>query len=289
VSNQLVAIVGATASGKSDLAMQVAREHHGEIICADSRTIYKGLDIGTAKPSASDRAEIPHHLIDIVTPDQRYSAVEFKIAAQAAIVDICGRGKLPILVGGTGLYVDAVLYDFEFPAGGNPRQRQTLEASTTAELQSQVDQLEMNLNQSDYSNRPRLIRAIETAGQPRTKKPLRPNTLVVGLDIDLAKLRHRIDLRIKNMVDQGLVEEVRNTYKIYSPDSTGLRAPAYRSFRDYIEGRISINTAADRLKLADTQLAKRQITWFKRSPDIHWFNNSNEAKSAIDRFTAKAV
>lgn len=280
VTQPFVAIVGETASGKSALAMKLAQEFYGEIICADSRTIYKGMDVGTAKPSAADRSLISHHILDVITPDQRFSAADFKAQAEAAIADILTRGKLPIMVGGTGLYVDAVLYDFAFRAAANPAERQKLEKLSVEELQQALSVKGIPLPNNPQNPR-HLIRALETGGRPSVRQTLRGNTLVLGLKIDRELLEKRIEKRIDDMVTTGLLEEIESLAQKYGWDAPGLQAPGYRAFRPYFAGEIDLAAAKKQFAQNDKQLAKRQRTWFKRNQDIQWVSDYEQAKMLV--------
>lgn len=282
----LVVIVGQTASGKSALALDLARRFDGEIIAADSRTVYRGMDIGTAKPSLEDRKSIRHHLIDVVDLTTSFSAAEFKRLANAAIADIAGRGKLPILVGGTGLYVDAVIYDFQFRAPANPDLRKELEGLSVDELQTRLLEKGVPLPVNDRNPR-HLIRALETDGRVDGHGPLRPNTLVIGLRLDASLLRERIAKRIDAMVAQGLVGEVKRLAKWYGWDAPALQAPAYKAFRPFIEGAITLEAAKQQFARHDWQYARRQKTWFKRNGDIVWVGGAEEARMLVASFLNK--
>lgn len=276
----LVAIVGETASGKSALAMRLAEVFDGEIICADSRTVYKGMDIGTAKPTAADRSLIPHHVLDVVTPDQRFSAADFKEQAEAAMADVHARGKLPIMVGGTGLYVDAVLYDFTFRESGDPEERARLEKLSVEELQQALAEKGVPLPNNPQNPR-HLVRALETGGQPSHRQSLRGNTLVLGVKIDREILEHRIEKRVDDMITTGFIEEVRKIATQYGWDAPGLQAPGYRAFRPYLVGECDLETAKQAFIRNDMQLAKRQRTWFKRNTDIQWVSDFEHAKQLV--------
>ncbi len=276
----LVVVVGETASGKSAMAIELAHEFNGEIICADSRTVYTGMDIGTAKPSAADRSLIPHHILDVITPDQRFSAADFKAQAEAAIADILARGKLPIMVGGTGLYVDAVLYDFAFRAPANPAERQKLEKLSVDELQQALAAKGIPLPNNPQNPR-HLIRALETGGQQSDRQTLRGSTLVLGLKIDRELLEKRIEKRIDDMVTTGLLEEIESLAQKYGWDAPGLQAPGYRAFRPYFAGDIDLVTAKKQFAQNDKQLAKRQRTWFKRNADIQWISTVEQANERV--------
>jgi tRNA dimethylallyltransferase len=283
----LIVIVGETASGKSALALDLAQQFNGEIIAADSRTVYRGMDIGTAKPDPEDQALVPHHLIDVVTPGQRFTVSDFKTAAIRAIADITGRGRVPFLVGGTGLYVDAVVYDFSF-RGGTPEmaQREKLLQLSVGELQSLLAEKHIKLPENERNPR-HLIRALETGGAAGERQPLRPQTLLIGLNIDRGELRQKITDRVDSMVDQGFIEEVKAIAGAYGWEAAALRAPGYRTFRQYIEGTITLPEAKELFVRADLQLAKRQRTWFKRNKSIHWLNKKQEAVDLITTFLNK--
>lgn len=274
----LIVIVGPTASGKSSIAMELARKYGGEIICADSRTIYKGMDIGTAKPSAADTAEVPHRLLDILTPDTAFSASEFKRRADIWIDDIAIRNRVPMLVGGTGLYVDSVIFDFAFLPPGSQEERELLEGLSVVELQKKL--ADRGIPLPENSKNPRhLIRAIETNGQVAVKKGLRDNTLVIGIDRSKDELTRTITQRTNAMVTAGLEEEVKLLAKMYGWDSPGLNAVGYREWRDHDSHDVA------KLIIQNTlRYAKRQRTWFKRNPHIKWVKNVVEADMLVQKF-----
>lgn len=248
---KLIVIVGETASGKSALGIELAKKFNGEVICADSRTVYKTMDIGTAKPSAEEQKAVPHHLLDVVGPDQPFTVAGFKHLANEAIQDITRRGRLPIMVGGSGLYVDAVLFDYGFS-----------DVKATRDPEN-----------------PRHI----SKDEPRSRQDLRPNTLLIGLTLPRDVLQKRIELRVENMLQAGFIDEVKRIQQKY-PDSKALQAPGYKVFRDYIKGTITLEEAKTLFVRNDMNLAKRQRTWFKRNRDIHWLNNSKGAVALITTF-----
>jgi tRNA dimethylallyltransferase len=211
----LVVIVGPTASGKSALSMRAARKIGGEIIAADSRTIYKGMDVGTAKPTVEDQRSVRHHLLDVVEPGERFTAADFQVQARAAMEDIWRRGRIPIMVGGTGLYVDSVLYDYQFGKDADPQLRQKLAEMTEEELYNHCVEHNIELP-SDVKNKRRLIRAIELQGVNRKRNDtLRPSTLVVGISTSREILQKRITLRANAMFDSGVVEEASSLARKY--------------------------------------------------------------------------
>lgn len=279
----LVAIVGQTASGKTALALELAERFGGEIICADSRTVYRGMDIGTAKPTTSERAKIAHHCIDLVNPDETFSVAQFKTAAQAAMDDIHKRGKLPIMVGGTGLYIDAVLFDYEFGNEPDYGLRAELSEMTIDELQKIIEDHGYTMPENNRNKR-YLIRTIERHGERGNHKALRPNTLVIGLTVDTDTLKKRIAQRVDNMLSNGFVDEYKRLRKKYAPGSPGLLAPGYKAFANYIEGDDNIDEAKAVFVKNDYHLAKRQRTWFKRNPSVQWVDDQSKAVDIVTTF-----
>lgn len=265
----LVVIVGPTASGKSATAMQIAREFEGEIICSDSRTIYKDLDIGTAKPSASDQAEVPHWGLDIATPGDVFTAADFKEYAQNAIADIRSRGRLPILVGGTGLYVDGVIFDYEFQET-DPKLRSELEELTVAELQEYCANNNVGLPEN-AKNRRHLIRAIElkSVSAKRLSSPI-DNSIIVGIATDREILRARIRDRAKELFDNGMLEEALLAGEKYGWRNEAMTGNIYKLAHQYVTGELAKDELHEKFITSDWRLAKRQITWLKRNKYITW-------------------
>lgn len=283
----LIVIVGQTASGKSAMALELAGRFNGEIVAADSRTVYKGMDIGTAKPTTDERSIVPHHLIDVVTPNNSFTAADFKHLAIEAITDIGQRGKVPILVGGTGLYIDSLLFDFTFRGPANPLRRQALERCSIEELQELLQQEGLPFPSNERNPR-HLIRAIE-AGSHRVsaKKPLRPRTLIIGVAIAPEVLQAQIEVRVERMLLAGLEQEVRHLVRDYGWGVTPLQTIGYQEFLPYLEGRMVIEEVRQALILHTRQYAKRQKTWFKRNPAIHWISKTEEAVDLVTTFLNK--
>lgn len=257
IDNPLIVIVGPTASGKTALGIQLAKKLNGEIICADSRTVYKGLDIGTAKPSKQEQQEVPHHLLDVVDLDEYFSARDFKELANKAIDDILARGKLPILIGGTGLYIDSVIFNYSFAAKA---------------LTSKRDPIN-----------PRHLAKDVLVG----RSELRPGTVVIGLEVDREQLRKRISARVNKMFDSGLIEEAIRIADRFDWDARPLQAPGYKAVRKIIENGSSRDEAKNEFIKSDMYLAKRQMTWFKRNKSIQWINDPSKAVEIVTTFLNK--
>lgn len=268
----LLVIAGETASGKSALALELAEKFNGELICADSWTVRREVNIGTAKPTAEEQARVPHHLLDVVGPDEDFTAAVFKRLANRAIADIGGRGKLPIMVGGTGLYIDGVLYDYNFLPEGDRQAREALNNQSNAELLEQIEAAGLPLGDVDIRNKRRLIRLLETGGAEQTKGELRANTLIIGLQPQRELLKERIILRVDHMLASGLEAEVKALKDKYGWDCEALKGIGYQEWRDYFEGSQSLGQTCERIISGTVGLAKRQRTWFKRNKSIHWIS-----------------
>jgi tRNA dimethylallyltransferase len=282
----LVVILGETASGKSALGLGLAQQYNGEIIAADSRTVYKAMDIGTAKPSLTDQQLVPHHLLDVVTPADSFTAAEFKERAQAAIKDIAARGRVPFLVGGTGLYIDALIYDFSFRVVGDSEVRQQLDKLSVDELRARLDEKHISFPDEDRNPR-HLVRALETEGAVSSRKSLRPRTLLIGIHMDRSKLEDRIRGRIDAMVQAGLIDELKRLGQQYGWGIPALQTPGYRAFHNFILGRCSLDDAKEAFVHNDMHLAKRQRTWFRRNESIHWVSSREEAVDLVTTFLNK--
>ena len=284
LSKLLLVIVGETASGKTALAIELAQRFNGEIVCADSRTLYKGMDIAMAKPTPEEQAKVKHHLINISTPDNPITAADFKRLATGAIDDITERGKLPIMVGGTGLYIDAVLYDYQFIDTPDKTFRNSLATKELSELQGMLAERGLPLPEN-LKNKRHLIRALEIDGAVKTKAELRPNTLVLGLQLDRELLKQRITARINKMFAEGVLQEAASLRSHYPTDIDPLKTPGYKALWRLLDNEITEVEAKAEFALADLHLAKRQRTWFKRNKSIHWLNNRDNVAEAVDLIT----
>jgi tRNA dimethylallyltransferase len=280
---ELLVIVGPTASGKSDLALKIAKDCNGEIIAADSWTVYRGFDIGTSKPTITQQKAVKHHLIDVREASDGFNAPLFKELALIAIDDIQKRGKLPILAGGTGLYIDSVIYNFGFLPDVPREARAKLDALTIEDLLRLAQLQGIDLVDIDTRNKRRIIRAIEAKGQKPTKAGLRPGTLMLGIKVDNDGLRQKIVTRTDLMFKAGLEQEVKALAAQYGWDTEPMKGIGYREWREYFQGTQTLEETRQRIISATMGLAKRQRTWFKRNPDIQWFDSIDAAAGYASR------
>lgn len=272
----LIVITGPTASGKSGLAMELAEKFGGEIVCADSRTIYKGMDIGTAKPTQEERERVPHHLLDVVEPGEKYTVVDFQHQAYQAIRDIRGRGKIPFLVGGTGLYIDSVVLKYTFAKDlnvlGQRNNPATLMRKTTGELQEMIkkQQLEMPNN---LKNKRHLISTL-TRGDKKATRAARPDdaTIVVSITTPKEILYERIRQRATDMFSSGVIEEAKKLGEKYGWESEAMTGNIYPIMRSFIEGRRTEREAMEDFIASDRQLVKKQLTWLRRHDFVRWLS-----------------
>lgn len=266
----LVVIVGPTASGKTDAAIALAEKYDGEIICADSRTIYKGMDIGTAKPSLEEQARVPHWGLDLVQPGERFTAADFKRYAVEKIDEIRARGKVPFLVGGTGLYVDAVVLDYQFGPPADPAIRAEFEEKSLEELHKYC--LENNITLPENSKNKRyVIRAIEQSTNATTSEssPI-DNTIIVGIATDNKVLRQRMVERASTMLEEGVLDETDRLVEQFGWEGEAMTGNVYRIIRRYHQHELTKQEMLQKFATADWHLAKRQLTWLRRRDFIHW-------------------
>jgi tRNA dimethylallyltransferase len=298
VASPLVAIVGPTASGKSALALRLARERGGELVSCDSLQVYRGLDVGSAKATREERAEIEHHLLDVADPGEVFSAADYARLARAALDGVRERGRLPIVAGGTGLYLRALLVGlFEGPPRDEALRRR-LEGLANRfgdprlhRLLGRVDPVAAaRINPRD---RVRVVRALEVyraTGRPLSDQqqegalPLRGyRTLVIGLDPGRAALRAAIEARTREMIAQGLIDEVRGLLsRGTDPRARPLQAIGYRQALSVLQGEMTLRDAEGAIVTATLRFAKRQMTWFRHQADVRWFTHAGEAKEAVE-------
>ena len=285
---KLVIIQGPTASGKSELAVRLAERFSGEIINADSMQVYRGMDIGTAKPSPEMQNRIPHHLLDVVDPDQPFSAADFRREAERAILDIHSRGKKVFVVGGTGLYIKALTKGLVDSPGGDEKLRAELNvaarASGNQELYDRLVRVDpVTAGRLHPNDLVRIIRALEVyemTGRPASEIRERHgfgdsenfSCLKLGIDAERTELYRKIDERVDWMMLHGLTEEVRGLLAAgYSPRLKSMRSLGYRHICSYFGGEFSLEEAKELIKRDTRRYAKRQMTWFRRDDEINWF------------------
>lgn len=289
----LVAVLGATATGKSALAMALAGELGGEIVNADALQVYRGFDIGTAKPSAEEQARVRHHLIDVLGPRQRFSAGEFARLARQAIEGIRRRGRRPLLVGGSGLYLRALLEGISPVPPGNPRVRRELRRrleleglpALMAELERVDPETASRLAAGDTQRVLRALEVAEVSGVPLSRwirrQPFGERRLAavkVGLTLPRAILYDRIAARVAQMMDRGWLEEVRGLLERgLQPDFPAFQAIGYRQLVRHLRGKETLQDALDDIIRQTRRFAKRQETWFRREPDVTWFEAEETA------------
>ncbi len=294
--NRLVAIVGPTATGKSRLALRLAQTFDGEIVSADSRQVYRYMDIGTAKPSRQELSLIPHHLVDIVNPDEDFSLAQYQQLAYRTIDDIQQRNKLALLVGGSGLYVWAVLEGWGIPQippdqeFRHSLQEKVAEGGAEELYQELVKTDPVAARRIDRHNVRRLIRALEVSRgaetpfsqlQHKTAPPF--NTLIIGLTIDRAELYRRIDLRVDKMIEEGLVEEVRKLvnmgYDFHLPAMSGI---GYKQIGTFLKGELTLPAAIQQVKFETHRFVRHQYNWFRLGDNrIQWFDIQGEVEPEI--------
>lgn len=282
----LIVIAGPTASGKSSLALELAQKWGGEIICADSRTVYRDMDIGTAKPSKAEQKAVPHWLLDIVTPGSRFTVADFQRLALEAIDDIRGRGKIPFLVGGTGLYIDAIVLSFVFGPDVDYKERQRLEGLSIDELLSLHSEQQIGLPEN-IKNKRYLVRNIEK-NNTSTSRRIRPdsNTKVFAISIQDDALKARIHDRIQVMFENNIVYETQQLLQKYIYGSEAMTGNVYKIVEQLIEGKITQDEAERLCETRDWQLARRQKTWLRRHDYVLW-GSSAETKASIESILRK--
>lgn len=283
---KIIAVVGPTAVGKTTLGIELAKRFNGEIISGDSQQVYRHLDIGTAKATLEEQAEAPHHLIDVREVDEAYSAYDFVKEASAAIEDITSRGKLPIIVGGTGLYLQSLLEGYHLGGQVNQEEvlayRQELEQLADAVLFDKIAEQGIEIPEL---NRRRAIRALELAtfGQDLENKETPYDALLIGLNDDRQVLYERINHRVDVMVEKGLLDEAKWLYDNHR-DVQAARAIGYKELFPYFAGQASLEESVDKLKQNTRRFAKRQLTWFRNRMAVPFYMVSeSDVKKQINK------
>lgn len=294
----LIAILGPTAVGKSALAIRLAQEFRGEIISADSRQVYRGMDVGTAKPTREEQALVPHHLIDLVNPDENFTIAQYQQLAYQVISAIHARGSVPFLVGGSGLYVRAVLEGLTIPrVEPNPARRRELETQAPEQLYARLQALDpIAADKIDPRNTRRVIRALEVCeailgpfSALQTREAPDYRVLRIGLTMPRDQLYERINGRVDEMIARGLVAEVRALIEQgYAPDLASMSGLGYRQIAMHVKGEIGLEEAVRQLKRDTRRFVHHQYSWFRLDdPGIRWFDVSTCAYETI-RDAAKA-
>ncbi len=280
---KIVVICGPTASGKTALGIQVAQQANGEIISSDSMQIYKDMDIGTAKPTEEERAQAVHHLVDFVSPDERYSVADFKKDATEKIEDILSRGKLPIIVGGTGLYVNSLIHNIEYKEEiTDIEYRNELEKVDLETLYKQAMEIDpeaaARVSQNDRKRITRILEIYHTTGKTKTqmeaesRQEVKYDYKIFVLTPERDKLYERINLRVDLMIQAGLVDEVRELLKKYKEFPTAMQGLGYKEVKEYLDGEITEEEMIEKIKQESRHYAKRQLTWFRQYKDATWLD-----------------
>jgi len=287
---KLLVLIGPTAVGKTSLSIALAKKFRGEIISGDSMQIYKGMDIGTAKIRQEEMEGIPHHLIDIKFPHESFSVAEFQQLVREKITEISNRGNLPMIVGGTGLYIQSVIYDYQFsdvPSDDTLRKNLEIKAAEEGNQALYDELLKVDPEGADHihpNNLRRVIRALEiyyctgktmSDVQKEQKPDLLYDTAIVGLTMDRERLYDRINERVDLMLEQGLLEEVKTLYQKGIRDCQSIQAIGYKELYDYFDYKTTLEEAIEQLKQNSRRYAKRQLTWFRNKMDVEWFDMSN--------------
>src|SRR3989304_2914607 len=286
---KIIVILGPTASGKSSLAIKLAARFKGEIVNADSRQVYKEMNIGTGKTD-SFSSKIPHHLLDVVSPDKPFSLAQYQRLAFRAIDDVLRREKVPIICGGTGLYIRAIVDNLDIPrVKPNIKLRQKLEKQTLAKLFSQLKKLDPKTAKIiDQYNKRRLVRALEVVLAKQTSftelqktKKLRYEVLQIGIKTDRVILRQRIEKRFNQIIKKGLIEETKKLLKKYPINLPSMSGIGYLETSQYLAGEIPFQEAVNRAVARTYQYSKRQMTWFKKDERIKWISKTSQANKLI--------
>lgn len=285
-NQKVIVICGPTASGKTALSIELAKKINGEIISSDSMQIYKDMDIGTAKPSQEEMQGIKHYMLDFIEPDKRYSVADFKRDAEKAIEEILEKGKVPIVVGGTGLYVDSLIYGIEYQdIQFDKNYRDELEKRVVSEgletLYNEAKKIDSQAVEKISSNdQKRILRVLEiykATGKNKTEQEVesRKNGVkydykVFAINMDREKLYERINRRVDIMIEQGLIQEVENLLKKYKEFPTAMQGLGYKEVVEYLQGNTSKEDMIEKIKMETRRYAKRQITWFKKNKQTIW-------------------
>ncbi|MFA7653764.1 MAG: tRNA (adenosine(37)-N6)-dimethylallyltransferase MiaA [Candidatus Magasanikbacteria bacterium] len=312
---KVLIILGPTASGKTEWGIKIAQKYNGEVVSADSRQVYKGMDIGTAKPSGVKSSKlkviksgeqtrhndghiyivegIPHHLMDIIEPDEEFTLADFKKRAVVVIEDILKRGKLPIIVGGTGLYIQALVDNLDIPkVAPNLKLRADLEKKSLSELVEILKNIDSeSAKKIDLHNPRRVLRALEVVldsggsfARQQKKGSVLYDALQIGIPLPREELYSRINARVDKQIADGLLEETKKLVKKFDWKLPGMSGIGYKQIGYFLRGEMSLSAAIEILKRDTRHYAKRQMTWFKRDKRINWLENYQQAEKLVEGF-----
>ena len=292
-----IVICGPTASGKTALSIELAKKIDGEIISCDSMQIYKDMDIGTAKPTKEEMQGIKHYLIDFVSPDKRYSVADFKQDAKNAMKEIIAKGKTPIIVGGTGLYVDSLIYEIDYPnIEFDENYRKQLEEKAEKEglekLYEEARKIDPQaIEKISVNDQKRILRILEiyhATGKNKTeqekesrKNPVEYDYHVYAINWDREKLYERINKRVDIMIEQGLIEEVQKIYQKYATFPTAMQGLGYKEVVEYLENKCTKEEMIEKIKMETRRYAKRQLTWFRKNKQTIWLDGQEKIQNNI--------
>lgn len=296
--HKVIVICGPTASGKTALSIELAKKINGEIVSADSMQIYKDMDIGTAKPTKQEMGEIKHYLLDFVSPEDRYSVAQYKQDAKKAIKEIINKGKTPIIVGGTGLYVDSLIYEIEYndiklDEEYRKKLEKIAEEQGLEELYKKAVEIDpeamKKISQNDKKRIMRVLEIYHSTGKTKTeqlkesrKNPVEYDYRVFAINWDREILYQRINKRVDIMVEQGLIEEVKEILDKYDKFPTAMQGLGYKEVVDYLNGIYTKEEMIEKIKLETRRYAKRQLTWFRKNKQTIWLDGTNDIQNNIN-------
>lgn len=295
---KVIVICGPTASGKTALSIELAKKINGEIVSADSMQIYKDMNIGTAKPTQEEMQGIKHYLLDCVSPDIRYSVAQYKQDAKSAIKEILSKSKMPIIVGGTGLYVDSLIYEIEYnDIKIDENYRKELEEIVEKEglqrlyqMAIKIDPVAMEkISQNDQKRIMRVLEIYKATGKTKTeqeiesrKNPVEYDYKIFAINWDREVLYKRINKRVDIMIEQGLIEEVKNILEKYKEFPTAMQGLGYKEVVDYLNGLYTKEEMIEKIKMETRRYAKRQLTWFRKNKQTIWLDGTNDIQNNIN-------
>ena len=298
MKEKVIVICGPTASGKTALSIELAKKINGEIISADSMQIYKDMNIGTAKPTYEEMQGIKHYLFDYVSPEERYSVAQYKKDAKIAIKDIISKGKTPIIVGGTGLYIDSLIYEIEYnDINIDENYRKELEdiidkngLEVLYKKAVEIDPIAMGkISPNDKKRIMRVLEIYRATGKTKTqqeeesrKNPIEYDYRIFAINWDREVLYQRINKRVDIMIEQGLVEEVKNILNKYNKFPTAMQGLGYKEVVDYIKGYYTEEEMIEKIKMETRRYAKRQLTWFRKNKQTIWLEGKNDIQNNIN-------